>query len=632
MVSKKYWCYAVVGLGLALRLYQLNANSLWEDEIFTAIQTRLPVGELWRWTAGDIHPPGYYLLVGGLAGLAGWGGWQPSALTDWLWRWPSVLAGTLAIALTYRLGADWLGGRVGLTGALLLAVSPVAVQYSQEARMHELFLLGAALSTWALARALAHPQRWRWWLAYALATAANLYIVYLAFLVLAAQAVWVGSFRDLRFLRWFASAVMAFILYLPWWPVVVSMIAQHAAVQPVYDAAREPLGFVVRAIGSLGPGDGWPSWAFLALWAAGMIGLARRLPALALFGASWLVLPLVAPLVLHDPRSAHMRYAFLLPVYLLGVAQGVWSTKAFGSRKTRNKAKDNVLFRGLSRLSPALAGRPGCSKRLVIQTALPVALAVLLVAASGLQLAATYRQAKPDWRGAGAYLAAHTRPGDVIVTDPLFDTGRYLDYYYTGPAELTTPAMLVSSLPARATSMRASGGRVWAVTRFQPAPVAAIRSVEFAGLTVSEPAFPVYDPDVLTAAMIELMQQAVAAAPDWAARTAAEGIAEPDPLVTRAAAYLFLGDVYRAAGQLPRAIGAYRAMLADYPASADGYVTLAEAYQAAGQLESAARAYRQAMALQPDWQGPAADAAGRLVDAGRWAEAVAAYQSIVRQR
>jgi uncharacterized membrane protein len=186
----KVW-YLVLILALALRLYQLSTDSLWEDEIFTATQSPLPVGELLRWTAGDIHPPGYYLVVGRLAGGLGWAYLSPSALTDWLWRFPSVLAGVLAVAVTYRLGAALLSRRVGLVSALLLAVSPVAIQYSQEARMHELFLLGVILSTWVLARSLARPGQWRWWLIYALATAFNLYTVYLAFIVLAAQAAWV---------------------------------------------------------------------------------------------------------------------------------------------------------------------------------------------------------------------------------------------------------------------------------------------------------------------------------------------------------------------------------------------------------------------------------------------------------
>jgi mannosyltransferase len=646
----------IILIAYALRLHDLSGDSLWGDEIFTATQSPLPVGELLRWTAGDIHPPGYYLLVGRLADGLGWAHLSPSALTDWLWRFPSVLAGVLAVAVTYRLGADLLSRQVGLVSALLLAVSPVAIQYSQEARMHELFLLGVTLSTWALARALVRPGQWRWWLIYALATAFSLYMVYLAFIVLASQAVWVVVSRprpatplapdagrgsgsgsragqplavsrqftvlgypltanSYRLLGWLLSIALAFTLYLPWWPTLLGIVSQRLAASGAEAGVGSPLVFLVKAIHSLGPGSGWVTWVFLGLWGIGLLSTARRKPSLALFGGLWLLLPLALPFVFRDPRALHVRYAFLLPVYLLFVAQGAlvlmvegWGLVTGGIGQTRNQ-------------------------KLVVSLIPCVLFFVTLLGVgiiSGVFLPEYFQRTKPDWRGAGAYLTERTRPGDVVITGPLFDVGRYLDYYYDGPAELMPPALLVASLTDRVDSMRFSGGRVWAVTRFQPAAMAAVRNVQFPGLTILEPVVPVYEPDLLEAAMIDLMKQAVTAAPGWAANMSAEGVMNPDPLVARAAAYLFLGDVYRAAGRLPEAVVAYEAMVADHPASAAGYATLAEAYEAAGQAEAAATAYSRAVALNPRWQGPDAERAEALADAGHWDEAVAAYQAIVR--
>ena len=609
-------------LALALRLYQLNADSLWEDEIFTATQSIRPLGELLNWTAGDVHPPGYYLAIGRLASWSGWDQLPPTALTDWLWRFLSVIAGTLAVAVTARLGADWMGRPTGLIGAWLLAVSPVALQYSQEARMHQLFLLGAAVSSWVLWRAMARPARARWWLAYALLTAVNLYTAYLAFAVLAVQGVWVAAATLTRrsqhsrptvlasshglVARWLLSSGAALIVYLPWWPVVLNQASRRLALSGSPGLPDAPLAFAAKAVYALGPGKGYAVWVFLALWLLGWLGLARRQPAAAVFGLAWLILPLALPFVFQDPRFWHMRYAFILSVYLLGIAMGTRTLAAWLAARLPH-ARFGVRHLGYGALA---AG------------------ALLM---SVLNLPAIYRQTKPDWRGAAAYLAAHSVPGDAIVTDALFDTRRYLDYYYEGPAELVTPAVLVASLPQRAAAMRASGGRVWAVTRFTPAPKAAVRSVELAGLVISEPTLPIYEPEVLTAGMIDLAQQTVAAASDWAARMAAEGVMEPDARVARAAAYLFLGEVYQAAGQPQQAIAAYQAMIAETPDTAAGYVRLAEAYQSAGQLEAAAHAYRHAVLREPIWQGSQADKAEALVAAGRWADAVQAYQAIVHQ-
>ncbi len=623
-------CILVLLLAFALRLHQVHLDSLWADEIFTATQALLPVHDLLRWTAGDVHPPGYYLLVGHMARWGGWDQLLPSTVTDWLWRLPSVLAGTLAVAVTYRLGADWVNRRLGLAGALLLAVSPVAVQYSQEARMHGLFLLGATLSTWMLARALVRPGRWGWWLAYALVTAMNLYTVYLAFGVLVAQGVWVAvetascqlprrrplpwfrsrlsDFRT-RILPWLLCLALAFALYLPWWPAVLGMADKRMTTGYMNGRAGHDSSLAIgtSAIQSLGPGGGWAAWLFLGLWLVGIISAGRRKPGLAIFGALWLLLPLGLPIVFGDPRALHMRNAFLLPIYLLFVAQGVSALV----ESLRNRIE---------------MSKPGSTTHLA--PASLIVACVLMFIISALFLPSYYQRSKPDWRGVGAYLEDRAVPGDVIVTGPLFDTMRYLHYYYHGPAELVTPAMLVESLPGRAPSMRISGGRVWAVTRFQPAPISTIRLVEFPGLFISEPAMPIYEPDVLTAAMIDMMQQAVTAAPQWAAQMTAGGVMDPDPFVARAAALLFLGDVYRVAGYPAESIASYQAVVADHPA-AGVYLALAEVYVATGQMKPAAEAYRQAVASKLVWQGPGADAAEALATAGRWDDAVAAYQEIV---
>jgi hypothetical protein len=640
----------VILLAYALQLHNLAGDSMWGDEIFTATQSPLSVGELLEWTAGDIHPPGFYLIVGRLAVWLGWAQLTPSVLTDWLWRFPSVFAGTLAVAVTYRLGADLLGRRVGLGGALLLAVSPVAVQYGQEARMHELFLLGAALSTWTLARALAKPGQWRWWLAYTLTTAFNMYTVYLAFVALAAQGWWVVATRQRRVThcrvtalrpqpltinfhqwRWLVSVTLAFALYLPWWPTLLAIVTRRLAISDVESGVGPPLDFLIKGIYSLGPGLGWPAWLFLGLWALGLMSLvAQRKSALALFGGLWLALPLALPFVFRDPRAVHLRYVFLLPVYLLFVARGGAAVLA-GSWGLIAGGWPDFEKRGTRQSRNQGSGMQAISLTDLLFHRFMIAIALLsLVLISVLYLPGYYQRTKPDWRGAGAYLEARTIPGDVIVTGPLFDVGRYLDYYYDGPAELMPPAFLVASLSDRVASMRVSGGRVWAVTRFQPEPVAAVRSIQFPGLTVSEPVVAIYEPDPLRAAMIDLMHQAVTAAPIWADEMSAGGVLDPDPRTARAAAYLFLGDVYREARRLPEALAAYEAMVADYPASAGGYVILAETYESAGQQEAAIEAYRRAVSLNPVWQGALAEEAAALADVGRWNDALAAYRAAVK--
>ena len=58
--------------GAALRLYRLGADSLWYDETVSTFLAGSRLPELLRHTAGDIHPPGYYILLRGWLVLMGY--------------------------------------------------------------------------------------------------------------------------------------------------------------------------------------------------------------------------------------------------------------------------------------------------------------------------------------------------------------------------------------------------------------------------------------------------------------------------------------------------------------------------------------------------------------------------------
>jgi 4-amino-4-deoxy-L-arabinose transferase-like glycosyltransferase len=221
---------AITLLGGALRLFRLGERGFWYDEIVTAYYARLAtpgeVLDLVRYW-GD-HAPLGYLITWALRGLGG---------GEWAIRLHYALAGTLAIYAMYLLGRAVLGTRGGLLAALLLAVWPFAVYYSQEARPYTYFLLFSCLQALAAYRA-AERLRPADWLLLALWTVLNLYTSYLALAVTAVcfayigVALAVGAWRaghapesERAALRrrvlggagWaVASAALALLAYLPW--------------------------------------------------------------------------------------------------------------------------------------------------------------------------------------------------------------------------------------------------------------------------------------------------------------------------------------------------------------------------------------------------------------------------------
>jgi mannosyltransferase len=173
---------ALFGVALLVRLYRLDAQSLWLDEGSSWELSRAGWGyllrELFNPTAAY---PLYHLLLKGWMGVFG--------DAEWALRLPSALAGAGAAAAVYfaaveleRLGERGTGGLgiarrqrqeipqppnppitlFALAAALIALAAPYAIWYGQEAKVYALLLLCAALITWALPRALRTNARRDW--------------------------------------------------------------------------------------------------------------------------------------------------------------------------------------------------------------------------------------------------------------------------------------------------------------------------------------------------------------------------------------------------------------------------------------------------------------------------------------
>jgi mannosyltransferase len=173
---------ALICLAFALRLYRLDAQSLWYDEAVTVDLARRSLAELTRWTANDIQPPLYYVVMAGWGRLAGW--------SEWSLRFPSAFFGILAVPLLAVLAGRLSGRRVSMAVvALLVAVHPLLVYYSQEARMYTLLVAFGLVAAYCVVRG-AWRQPWGWlMLGYVLAATAALYTHYFAFFLIVALVI-----------------------------------------------------------------------------------------------------------------------------------------------------------------------------------------------------------------------------------------------------------------------------------------------------------------------------------------------------------------------------------------------------------------------------------------------------------
>jgi mannosyltransferase len=247
--------------GACLRLLDLSSQSLWQDEAFSWRISRFSWPEIIRLTAGDVHPPLYYLA------LRSW----ISALGDSVgaMRSLSAICGITNICIIYLFTCDILKfretsqsvGRRGIAtlAAFLAASSPFLVAHDREMRMYALGCLLATASSWALWRALCRPGATIGaWLAYAALAVGLVYTHNFGLFTVVAQAVFASGLLMSEILRGgmtpsqryrLLAAAMAFLAialaYAPWVPALVNQ--DRRVVETFW---TQPLG-VESIIGSI---------------------------------------------------------------------------------------------------------------------------------------------------------------------------------------------------------------------------------------------------------------------------------------------------------------------------------------------------------------------------------------------
>ena len=424
---------AVLCSAAFLRFYRLDAQSFWNDEGNSARIAERSLDLIVEGAAGDIHPPGYYLLLHAWRGLFG--------QSEFALRSLSVFAGEALVVLTCLVGCRLFGRSVGLLAAALSALSPFGIYYSQEARMYA--LLGAVsaasiyVALWAMDRLDATAREEGglpvWVLAaYALVSAAGLYTHYAFIFVIVAHNVVFGVRWLARALRrearwrsllpWVGAHLGIGLLYLPWAGTALNAVGWSSAGEAyrlgpaLLDVARvltvgrtQPLaeaGAVIAVAAALVALGFWPRRRDGAeeegRWADGL-------------GAAGLLIYLAVPLALFFGfdlyKPAWMKFLIvLLPSSHVLVARGIGNAAALGSRAV------------------GTLGLPRWVGSEVVSAILLGGIAALMVPSlRNLYFDPAY--ARDDYRQLAADVEAMRRPGDGIVLNAP-NQWEVFTYYY----------------------------------------------------------------------------------------------------------------------------------------------------------------------------------------------------------
>jgi 4-amino-4-deoxy-L-arabinose transferase-like glycosyltransferase len=453
---------AILLLATFLRVFRLDQQSFWYDELATWHRAVIPLGEMFAdLFAVRNHTPLYFLLMRP---------WAAVGQNEFVLRYFSVLWGVLGVALIYRLGRLVGGRRSGLIAAFLLVISPFHIWYSQEARMYAMLAALAMVASWCLLLLLRRERRILW-LAYAVSLALAMYTHFLAvFLPVAHYAFLSIHYRRLKgfFLRWLGYTLAAGLAFALWFgAMMLTGGFREAPISWIPAAGLDEPFFTLLSLSvgpSIDPGRPLPYVVlglFVVLLVYGFWCFGRRLPESAApervrraldyrLLLVWLVIPILLiwlislDLPIPQKRSLYVdRYLLMtLPALLVAVA---WALSALSERPARRWLGAAVL------------------------------LAVAVI--SGFTLLNLYGDDsywREDWRSALADLRLEAREGDVVLGRP--DHLLPLDYYGPDgltfaelPASVTEEALLEAfdqEMGRRLALNGPASGRAWLITHF----------------------------------------------------------------------------------------------------------------------------------------------------------------------
>ncbi len=347
---------ALVVVAAALRFLYLGYQSIWVDEMLTIGASTPKEGySIWHLLRYNIHGPLHSFVVY-LFRRAGDG-------DAWL-RVPSALAGVASVAVLYAWVRRWLGRNIARLSAILLAVHPLHIHYSQEVRNYAFVFFFGLLSCYVFDRFCerATPRRGAGYvLAMAAAALSNFTA---AFLFVAHTLIYFirGGVNGKTVGRWVVVCVVILVLISPWVYRIYTFVDVSRLVTPVMPGQIEtaerlrgdttvglaaiPYAFYTFSVGfTLGPSlrelhddasivtvlkRHWPPVVWVALLFGGLLlagvahGTGRRRKWIEL--ALYLLVPIVLTFVLNwqNAKAFNARYVLVaLPAYLCLIGAGI---------------------------------------------------------------------------------------------------------------------------------------------------------------------------------------------------------------------------------------------------------------------------------------------------------------------
>ncbi|RDK88509.1 glycosyltransferase family 39 protein [Marinirhabdus gelatinilytica] len=217
-VTHSFKVYLGLIVAFFLRIFNLNYEGLWNDELFTAFSAsnRQSLGFTIKTVAADVHPPLHNILTKL---------WTINfGFNDTSLRMFNVMLGVLGVLSVYHLAKLLFNKKTAVFALWLAVLNSFLILYSQEVRSYMLLFVLANYSYYYFVRLLDNPNKTSNLVYYVLFSAAALYTHYFALFITISQGVTLLILMDYSKLKnsWKSYLLMflgPILLFVPWMPI-----------------------------------------------------------------------------------------------------------------------------------------------------------------------------------------------------------------------------------------------------------------------------------------------------------------------------------------------------------------------------------------------------------------------------
>ncbi len=202
LTSSWPWLGILVVLAAALRLYGIDDTPLWFDEAYSHWFASQTLDDLWTTIpTHEPHPPLYYTLLKS---------WTIFGDTEAIMRSLSVLFSVATVPAIYVLGRIIDGRTVGLMAAFFFAISPLHIEFAQQARPYAILSFFVALNLIGATWLLCNPQHAKqpFWL-FLQGRWGKHHWAWLGLIIGAGSALWFHNMSALLLVALFAASIFS---------------------------------------------------------------------------------------------------------------------------------------------------------------------------------------------------------------------------------------------------------------------------------------------------------------------------------------------------------------------------------------------------------------------------------------